>query len=142
MDLGVYAVHVIVGLLGRPSAISYAPNIERGTDTSGVLTLEYPQTTAIAVFGKDCDGPNRTILRGMDGYALCPAPPNELGTVVHRERGGEEQVWEPRPQPHRMISEFVEFERLIREGDFDARDRLLEHSAIVVGVLAAARASL
>lgn len=142
MDLGVYAVHVIVGLLGEPKAISYAPNIERGTDTSGVLTLEYPETTAIAVFGKDCDGPNRTILRGLDGYALCSAPPNELSGVVHRTRGEEEQVWEPAPQSHRMIAEFVEFERLIREGDLAARDRLLEHSAIVVGVLEAARRSL
>ncbi len=41
MDLGVYNVSYVVGLFGSPNKVHYAANMERGIDTSGVLTMEY-----------------------------------------------------------------------------------------------------
>ena len=41
MDLGIYALHLVVGLLGRPEDVTYVAHVERGVDTSGVAVLRY-----------------------------------------------------------------------------------------------------
>ena len=40
MDLGVYNVSYIVGLFGEPNQAKYTANMERGIDTSGILTID------------------------------------------------------------------------------------------------------
>jgi len=40
MDLNVYNIHTLVGLFGKPKKVYYEANIERGIDTSGILTLD------------------------------------------------------------------------------------------------------
>lgn len=53
MDINIYNVHFIVGLLGRPQSVQYLPNIEREIDTSGILMLDYGNTKAVAIGAKD-----------------------------------------------------------------------------------------
>ncbi|PPG33141.1 Gfo/Idh/MocA family protein [Pseudoclavibacter sp. RFBB5] len=141
MDLGIYAIHFVVGLLGRPKHVSYTPNVQRGIDTSGVLVLDYGDTTAVCVCAKDSDGPIRSKIQGEDGWIVVDGPPNVMASVSYATRDGAAAQVDLTKYPHRVVEEFQEFERIIREHDTDARDRRLDHSADVLSVVVAARAA-
>ncbi len=36
MDINIYNIHLVVGLLGKPERVQYYANIERDIDTSGI----------------------------------------------------------------------------------------------------------
>ncbi|VXB08140.1 Gfo/Idh/MocA family protein [Pseudoclavibacter sp. 8L] len=142
MDLGIYAIHFVVGLLGRPKRVSYTANVQRGVDTSGVLILDYGETTAVCVCAKDSDGPIRSKIQGEDGWIVADGSPNVLPSLSYATRGGEPERIDLTKYPHRMVEEFREFERIIREHDTTERDRRLDHSADVLSVLTIAREGL
>ena len=140
MDINVYNIHFIVGLFGAPKRVHYLPNIDRGIDTSGILTLEYEDFCAVAVGAKDCGGDSFTQIQGTEGYMIHRSPANscEKLTVV-MNGGGEEHFHEE--TIHRLAPEFVEFERIIGSGDAEACMKMLEHSLSVMEVLDEARRS-
>lgn len=141
MDLGIYTLHLVVGLLGRPDSVSYTPHIERGVDTSGVAILRYGDVTAVCICAKDSPGPSRTKIQGVDGVMVVDGTPNVVPAVVLQLRDGTEERIEQNAHPHRMVEEFRAFERMIREHDLAERDRRLDHSAAVLDVATAALAS-
>ena len=47
MDLNVYNISYVVGLFGEPNQVHYTANIERGIDTSGILTMDYNSFRAV-----------------------------------------------------------------------------------------------
>ena len=53
MDLNVYNISYIVGLFGEPNQVHYTANVERGIDTSGILTMEYNSFRAVSIAAKD-----------------------------------------------------------------------------------------
>lgn len=67
MDLGVYNLHLIIELFGKPQSIHYQANIKRGIDTSGVCTLVYPDFIVSSVACKDSRGPNFVSIQAEDG---------------------------------------------------------------------------
>ena len=70
MDLNVYNISYIVGLFGEPNQVHYLPNMERGIDTSGILTMEYNSFKAVSMAAKDCGAPARYVIQGTKGYIL------------------------------------------------------------------------
>lgn len=141
MDLGIYAIHFVVGLLGRPLKVTYTANVQRGVDTSGVLVLDYGDTTAVCVCAKDSAGPIRSKIQGEDGWIVVDGSPNVMASVTHAANGGDAEHVDLTKYPHRMVEEFQEFERIIREHDTAERDRRLDHSADVLSVVTTARAA-
>lgn len=139
MDIGVYTVHFVVGLLGRPRNVSYTPNVERGVDTSGVLVLDYGNTTAVCMCAKDSSSPPRTVIQGNLGTIEMDSSPNVCDGFTVRPRGGGAEAVDVSTHPHRMVDEFREFSRMIAELDFGERDRQLAHGRIVLEVLGEAR---
>lgn len=138
LDLGIYAIHTVVGLLGSPREVHYVPTIERGADTSGVLTLGYGRTTAVCIAAKDSGGPNRTKIQGTEGTIVVEGPPNEMPEVLWYD--GARRTTDPErialEQPgHRMIEEFTAFVRMIDDRDLAERDRRLDHSARALAVV-------
>lgn len=138
MDIGIYALHFVAGLLGRPSSIHYQPNIERGVDTSGVILLQYPDCVAVCVCAKDSGGPIRTKIQGNDGTIVMASPPNVIDNFTHSRHGQDDEVVDLKVHPHRMVEEFREFERMIRQADLAARDERLENSLLVLSLAAGA----
>ncbi len=138
MDLGIYTVHLVVGLLGPPTTLVYAANIDRGVDTSGMLVLGYDGAKAVCLFAKDSEGPSRTVVQGAEGYLEMDGSPNVCPgfTLAVRGRGPRPVAGEP---THRMVPEFRAFARMIRDRDRAERDRLLEHSRSVLEVVTEAR---
>lgn len=54
LDLGVYPVSLVHGLLGAPQRVTASGRLsDRGVDLDEVVTLSYPQATAVATSGMD-----------------------------------------------------------------------------------------
>lgn len=134
MDIGIYTIHAVVSLLGAPSSVNYRPNVERGVDTSGVLTLDYPGMRAVCVCAKDSSAISRTTVQGVEGTIEMTGPPNVGGPVTVTLREGAAVTIDRARHTHRMYEEFVEFERMIAEHDIPARDAALAHSRAVLMV--------
>ncbi|MCL6423159.1 Gfo/Idh/MocA family oxidoreductase [Brachybacterium sp. JHP9] len=132
LDIGIYTLHLAVGLLGVPRRVRYTPRIERGADTSGVLVLDYGDSTAVCVCAKDSYGPRRTAVQGTDGWIAVDGPPNTMGPVRVQRRGEAEESAPEQPAEHRMVPEFRAFARMIAAGDLAERDRRLDHSQAVL----------
>ena len=49
MDLNLYNLHLVVGLLGAPTGERYRAVIERGIDVRGEVTLDYPDFQAVCM---------------------------------------------------------------------------------------------
>ena len=62
MDLNVYNISYVVGLFGEPNQVHYTANIERGIDTSGILTMDYNSFRAVCMAAKDCGAPARYVI--------------------------------------------------------------------------------
>ncbi len=141
LDIGIYTIHFVVGLLGLPESVQYTPNLERGVDTSGVLVLEYGDRTAVCVCAKDSDGPIRSKIQGTDGWIAVDGAPNTMPVVRSQRRGEQVQTRDLSVHPHRMVEEFRAFVDMIARHDTAERDRRLDHSQAVLTVATAARRS-
>ncbi len=120
----------------------YSANVDRGVDTSGVLVLEYDSCTAVCVCAKDSDGPIRSKIQGTGGWIVADGSPNVMAGLQVQTRGADAEAIDLSVHAHRMVEEFREFERMIREHDLVARDAGLDHSAAVLEVATRARAAL
>ena len=67
MDLGLYNLHYVLGLFGKPENVKYYANIERNIDTSGVLMMEYKNFSAMCVCAKDSEGERIGVIQGSEG---------------------------------------------------------------------------
>ena len=70
MDLNVYNIHWLLGLLGEPESVRYEANLEQGVDTSGILFLDYGSFKAVSIAAKDCSAPVFYAIEGTNGYLL------------------------------------------------------------------------
>ncbi len=141
MDRGIYTLHFVAGLLGRPRSITYTANIERGVDTSGVVVMDYDTCTAVCVCAKDSAGPIRTKIQGNDGTIVMPGSPNVCEGYTIQVRGHDERAVDLEVHPHRMVEEFRAFEDLIGHLDLAERDARLDHSQLVLELAIQALAS-
>ena len=83
MDLNIYNLHAILGLFGTPQAFRYFPNLDRGIDTSGILTLTYQDSAygsfqAAAIAAKDCQAPVSSTIQGTRGCIRISVPMNQI----------------------------------------------------------------
>lgn len=137
MDLNIYNIHLIVGLLGRPKSVNYLPNIEHDIDTSGILTMDYGFVKAVAIGAKDSVIPFRSsVIQGNQGSIVVNGPANEMKSFDMYDNDKElvEKI-NHNIYPHRMYQEFVEFERIIRTNDLAAVQKHLQHSEDVMWVV-------
>ncbi len=139
MDLNLYNLQLVCGLFGEPESVDYRARIERGIDTNGIALLQYPGFTAICVAAKDCAGPCEFQIEGTGGCISCQSAPNTMGKITIRRRGQEDEVFEEEYSAHRVVPEFRQFIRILREHDLQTAREKLDHSLIVSRVLTAAR---
>lgn len=140
MDLNIYNIHFVVGLLGQPQAVHYAANVERGIDTSGILTLTYPDTQVVCIGAKDCAAPIKSTLQGNQGSIVVAGPTNTVESFTETANGGDPQSVALNRHPHRMFAEFAKFEQVIATHDMAFVKQQLQHSKLVMAVVDAALA--
>jgi len=134
MDINIYNIHFVVGLLGRPTSVHYTANIERGVDTSGILVLEYPSCRVVCVGAKDSSGPVQSLLQGDAGTIVMHGTPNVVDRFTVLSPGEDPRHVDAKVHGHRMVEEFVAFATMVRDADTVERDARLAHSEIVLDV--------
>ncbi len=140
MDLNLYNLHYLLGLFGEPRDIKYHANVERGIDTSGILTLDYGDFQAVSIAAKDCAAPKNYVIQGTEGYILQDTSANLCGAVTLHLNDGTEELYDENPSS-RLEAEFLSFARQIASGDRTACYQMLEHSLKVSRSLTQARLS-
>lgn len=130
MDLNLYNLHYLLGLFGAPEKISYHANVERGIDTSGILTLDYSGFQAVAIGAKDCAAPHTCMIQGTKGYIWQNMAARSGEPVTLHLNDGTEEHYSENP-PCRLEAEFRHFAGQIASGSRTECYRMLQHSLLV-----------
>lgn len=138
MDLNLYNLHYLLGLFGAPVSVHYLPNIEKGIDTSGILTLDFDSFKAVSIAAKDCGAPCTYVIQGTKGYILQTTPANFCGPVTLHLNDGTEETFSQEPAS-RLEPEFRAFIDAIESGDRRFCHEMLDHSVTVSRVQTQAR---
>lgn len=139
MDLNVYNIHGIVGLFGKPQSIQYQANIEKGIDTSGILTLDYGSFKAVSIGAKDCKAPVTLTLQGDKGVICMKKPINQIRAFEYINNESEAATFDMDEGMHRLYYEFKEFIRIIDHKDKNKASEMLEISLTVSEIMEKAR---
>lgn len=140
MDINIYNIHFVVGLLGKPQSVQYLANMERGIDTSGMLLMDYDTTKVVCIGAKDSSSAVRSTIQGNQGSMTVTGPTSLLTEVELALNEGSKKPLNGSNQ-HRMYPEFKEFSRMIETNDMAAVTDQLNHSQLVMEVVEEALAS-
>ena len=135
MDLNIYNIHFVVGLLGAPTHVQYVANIERDIDTSGILVLTYPGVQVVCIGSKDSTSPVRSTIQGTAGSIVVNGPTNTVESLTEIAHDGTTTDLALNQANHRMYAEFVAFEQIIANHDMATVKRQLAHSQAVMAVV-------
>jgi predicted dehydrogenase len=138
MDINIYNIHLVVGLLGKPKDVRYLANIERDIDTSGMLLLDYGDVKVVCIGAKDSQATIRSTIQGTEGSVVVNGPTNTLDSYTTEKLSGEKETFDHKDHPHRMFDEFKLFSQVIDKNDQAFVKKQLEHSKIVMAIVEAA----
>lgn len=141
-DLNIYNIHLVVGLFGKPEKVHYLANTERGVDTSGMLVMDYGHFKCICIGAKDCSADIRSTIQGNKGSVTILGPTNTMPEVNLSLNGQNMQLVNQNSLNHRMHDEFVAFQNIISNREYNNQKAALEHSRAVMEVLDSAIKSL
>ena len=139
MDLGLYNLHYVLGLFGKPENVKYYANIERNIDTSGVLMIEYKNFNAMCVCAKDSEGKRIGVIQGSEGKILSEEAPSLVGKVTLKMYDGTTESFDDRFSKDRVVPEFKTFISAVNENDLEFCYKQLEKSLLVSEVQTKAR---
>lgn len=140
MDIGIYNIHLTVGLFGKPKHVQYFPVIQKKVDTSGTLMLTYPDMQVSSIAAKDSYVTDQwSYIEGEKGTLKIKGSLGQLDEVELDLKGKKPQSIKLNKYSDRMVAEFVEFSRMIKENDKEAANKAFEHSLTVLEVLEDAR---
>ncbi|MEF7456883.1 Gfo/Idh/MocA family oxidoreductase [Pediococcus pentosaceus] len=134
MDINIYNIHFVVGLLGAPSSVKYLANIEKDIDTSGILILNYPNTKVVCIGAKDSTATIRSTIQGTKGSVIVNGATNVLDNFDIESKAGVKN-FDFKQNSHRMNEEFKVFQRIIAEKDLKEAALRLQHSEEVLRVV-------
>ena len=135
MDINIYNIHLVVGLLGKPQKVQYYANIEREIDTSGMLILDYGDVKVVCIGAKDSEATIRSTIQGTEGSVVVNGPTNTLDSYTTESLSGEKATFDHKDHPHRMFDEFKLFSQVIADKDMSFVKQQLEHSKIVMEIV-------
>jgi len=119
-DINVYNIHGVVGLFGKPLSVHYEANIEKGIDTSGILTMDYGTFKAVCIGAKDCQAPVSLNIQGDEGVLNMTRPLSRMHEFSYITNKGDSETFSYESDTHRMVYEFKEFMRIIDNHDDQA----------------------
>lgn len=139
MDLNVYNIHFVLGLFGKPTEICYLANIEKGIDTSGILTMTYDTFKCVLVAAKDCQSPVAINIQGDKGYIHSEVPSNVYSEFSFANNGGKPEKYALNEGKHRLFFELDYFRQLVETNNLEKAKELNQKSLAVMEILDAAR---
>ena len=115
MDIGVYCVHPLVSLFGKPEkVISSSLKLSNGIDGAGTILTEYPDFQGELLYSKITDSRVPSQIQGEEGSLVIREIPDPQEVVLYYRDGSNETLEIPRTE-NNMDYEIREFLRLIRE---------------------------
>lgn len=115
MDIGVYCVHPLVSLFGKPEkVISSSLKLSNGIDGAGTILTEYPDFQGELLYSKITDSRAPSQIQGEEGSLVIREIPDPQEVVLYYRDGRTETLEIPRTE-NNMVYEIREFLRLIRE---------------------------
>lgn len=141
MDINVYNLHFVVGLLGMPQSVHYDANIKEGIDTSGVMSLDYGDISVSCVGSKDNIGVNFCQIQGEKGYIYVEGASSLTKKAVMHLRNGEEVVFDDQKHAGAHYYYGGAMVKMIKEQDYESCYKMLEHSLNVMKVIDMAKKS-
>lgn len=147
MDLNIYNINLMVALFGAPLKVGYQANIERGIDTSGILTLDYGTFKAVCIAAKDCKAPIMSCIQGDEGCIVMDSPANVVrGFKLLKNKPQGKQMVDADSEnqdynegKHRMYYEFVKFVEIFNQKDLALANQMLDISLITMDIQTKAR---
>ncbi len=131
MDLNIYNIHFVVGLFGAPQKVSYIANIEKGIDTSGILTMEYPTFKCVVVGAKDCKSPVSINLQGDKGCIYSNNPANVYNDFTYSTNDGQDESFSLNNGENRLYFEIAEFVDIVKNNN-TAKLKVLNDNTLTV----------
>lgn len=128
MDINVYNIHTAYGLFDKPTTANYLPNIEKNIDTSGILTLQYPDKQVICIGAKDCKAPTQSTIQGIDGVIVFDRPVNGMVSYRFINNKNEETTFQFDEGKHRLSYEFKAFKKMLETNDYAQMQERLDLS--------------
>lgn len=119
VDLNVYNIHFLLGLFGKPERVNYIANIEKGIDTSGIMTLEYAGFQCSAIGAKDCKAPAEVSIQGDQGCIYGNTPSSLFESFTFWGNDGKEEKYALNEGKSRMYYELRHFAGMVKRGDFE-----------------------
>lgn len=135
MDINIYNIHFVTGIFGAPKKVNYLANVENVIDTSGILSLDYGDKKVVCIGAKDSTAPIRTIIQGDKGAVIIEGPTSTIDRFTVIDHQNKSETVDFKVHTHRMYEEFIEFERIIRESDFETMTKHLDHSELVMSIV-------
>ena len=139
MDLGLYNLHYVLGLFGKPKNVKYYTNIEQNIDTSGVLMIEYKNFNAMCVCAKDSEGKRIGVIQGSEGKIISKEAPSLVGKVTLKMYDGTIESFDDGFSKDRVVPEFKTFISAVNENDLEFCYKQLKKSLLVSEVQTKAR---
>ena len=130
MDLNVYNIHALIDLFGKPVYHKYMANIDRNIDTSGMMIFDFEHFKALCIGAKDCKAPLMNTIQGNLGAIVVKCPLNQMTEyeICYNDGTSEVKSFEKK---HRLIYEFKEFMRIMKEKDVKKQKEMLELSLLI-----------
>lgn len=141
MDLNIYNIHFVAGLFGKPLKVRYCSNMERDVDTSGILVMEYPDFQAVCIAAKDCGAPLSVSVQGNKGFIHSDYASSILAEFSFQENKCQPEHYHLADSPQRLFYELQTFAEYYEDKDWEAFDKRLSHSLMVMEILDQARDS-
>lgn len=139
MDLGLYNLHYVLGLFGKPKDVKYYANIEKNIDTSGVLMMQYENFNAMCVCAKDSEGERIGIIQGSEGKIVSGEAPGLIGKVTLKLYNGRTESFDDGFSKDRVVPEFTAFIQAINENNLEFCYKQLEKTLLVSEIQTKAR---
>ena len=135
MDINIYNIHFVVGLLGKPKDVYYLPNIEKDIDTSGILVLDYPTVKAVCIGAKDSTSEIRSTIQGNKGSILIDGSSSTIAEVNKQINGEEDVIYQDNAHTNRKQEEIRAFYNMVASHNMTIVKEQLEHSQLVMEIV-------
>ena len=148
MDLNIYNINFVVFLFGKPLSVEYLANMERGIDTSGILTLDYGKFKCVCIAAKDSKAPISATIQGDKGCINVETSVNVLNEYKlslndkdskNRYTVDDATTYNFNKEKNMMYYEFVEFIKIINSKNYEKVREMLEITLITMEIQTKAR---
>ncbi len=139
MDIGVYCIHPMIYLFGKPDRIKAdAIMLESGVDGEGSMICSYKDMQGIAIYSKITNSGLSSEIQGEEGNILFQHTADfDQAKIVFRD--GTEEVISQVQLKDTMYYEISAFIDLVKKRDFDTAAHLLQISQLVMECMDEAR---